>query len=45
LRYYYSHVGDEEYGHGGRLLGGVEAVYKRDGLADGNTFEDLYEQV
>ncbi|KAF8605593.1 UDP-Glycosyltransferase/glycogen phosphorylase [Ceratobasidium sp. AG-I] len=39
-----AHTGSAEYGHGGRLLENVAAAYKRDGLANGKTFEDIYNQ-
>ncbi|KAF8605590.1 UDP-Glycosyltransferase/glycogen phosphorylase [Ceratobasidium sp. AG-I] len=39
-----SHSGNAEHGHGGRLLESVAAAYKRDGLENGKTHLDIYNQ-
>ncbi|KAF8605610.1 hypothetical protein BDV93DRAFT_554463 [Ceratobasidium sp. AG-I] len=39
-----SHVGNVEHGHGGRLIETIAASFKRDGLENGRTFLDIYNQ-
>ena len=40
-----SQAANVEHGDPGRLLDSVLATYKRDGLVNGKTFMDIYNQV